>query len=219
MGLATFWAIFSQTQLVTLVQSSAPRLQNSTKECSCNLHNCECNWPGSWLTQSARIRVTRLGEFSTFGWFLLWVVFRKLHKSPNFLGHFNPRNKLCINFCNTWFEIHFGQMFFATSSGHPATNSAVNKHSTDATVYQGWQISLGSWHQNRKKMYQMNTQCPTWSYNIPYVQKIFQMSIIYINLYQSENLKKFPKLGFLVWKQTIWQPCSVLYSWRTNKSA
>jgi hypothetical protein len=33
------------------------------------------------------------------------------------------------------------------------------------------------------------------------------MAIKYINIFQSEALKIFPKLGFLVWKQTIWQPC------------
>jgi hypothetical protein len=67
-----------------------------------------------------------------------------------------------------------------------------------------------SWFMTPKqeKMYQINTQCPTWSDNIPDVQKIFRMSIKYINLFQSENLENFPKLGFLVWKQNIWQPCS-----------
>jgi hypothetical protein len=32
------------------------------------------------------------------------------------------------------------------------------------------------------------------------------MAIKYIGIYQSEALKFVPKLGFLVWKQTIWQP-------------
>jgi hypothetical protein len=41
-------------------------------------------------------------------------------------------------------------------------------------------------------------------YIIPNGHKIFQMVITYTNIY---NL---PKLGFLVWKQTIWQPWSNL---------
>jgi hypothetical protein len=28
----------------------------------------------------------------------------------------------------------------------------------------------------------------------------------YIIIFQSEALQNLPKLGFLVWKQTIWQP-------------
>jgi hypothetical protein len=35
---------------------------------------------------------------------------------------------------------------------------------------------------------------------------MFQLAITYLNIFQSETLKKFPKLGFLVCKQTIWQP-------------
>jgi hypothetical protein len=36
------------------------------------------------------------------------------------------------------------------------------------------------------------------------------MAIKYINIFQSKTLQNFPKLGFLVWKQTIWQPWSRL---------
>jgi hypothetical protein len=52
------------------------------------------------------------------------------------------------------------------------------------------------------KMYQMNKKYS----EIPNVDKIFQMAIKYINIFQSEAIIIFPKLGFLVWKQTIWQP-------------
>jgi hypothetical protein len=31
--------------------------------------------------------------------------------------------------------------------------------------------------------------------------------IIHINIFQSKALKNVRKSGFLVWKQTIWQPC------------
>jgi hypothetical protein len=42
---------------------------------------------------------------------------------------------------------------------------------------------------------------------IPNVLKIVQLAIKYINIGQSKALQNWPKLGFLVWKQTIWQPC------------
>jgi hypothetical protein len=34
------------------------------------------------------------------------------------------------------------------------------------------------------------------------------MAIKYINIFQSKAIQNLPKSGFLVWKQTIWQPCS-----------
>jgi hypothetical protein len=30
---------------------------------------------------------------------------------------------------------------------------------------------------------------------------------MYINIFQSWSLQNLPKLGLLVWKETIWQPC------------
>jgi hypothetical protein len=42
---------------------------------------------------------------------------------------------------------------------------------------------------------------------IPNGCKIFQMVIKYNNSFHSKALQILPKLGFLVWKQTIWQPC------------
>jgi hypothetical protein len=54
----------------------------------------------------------------------------------------------------------------------------------------------------------MNTKCTNWSWNISNIDKIFQMAVKYINLTQSKTLQNLPKLGFLVWKQTIWQPWS-----------
>jgi hypothetical protein len=49
--------------------------------------------------------------------------------------------------------------------------------------------------------------------NIPNVCKIFQTVIKYINNFRSKALQNFPKLGFLVWKQTIWQPCARREKW------
>jgi hypothetical protein len=34
-----------------------------------------------------------------------------------------------------------------------------------------------------------------------------QVSIKYTNIFLSKALQNLPKFGFLVWKQTIWQPC------------
>jgi hypothetical protein len=33
------------------------------------------------------------------------------------------------------------------------------------------------------------------------------MAIKFINIFQSESLQNLPELEFLVWKETIWQPC------------
>jgi hypothetical protein len=37
---------------------------------------------------------------------------------------------------------------------------------------------------------------------------IFQMALKYISLFQSKVLQNLTKLGFLVRKEAIWQPCS-----------
>jgi hypothetical protein len=71
----------------------------------------------------------------------------------------------------------------------------------------GCQMFLGTWYQNRKnvpneyKMYQMVL-------NIPNFHRIFQTATKYLNFFLSKALQNLPKSGFLVWKQTIWQPCS-----------
>jgi hypothetical protein len=52
---------------------------------------------------------------------------------------------------------------------------------------------------NEHKSYQMVIKCPTYP-------KIFQMAKKYFNIFQSKALQNLPELGFLVWKQTIWQP-------------
>jgi hypothetical protein len=49
----------------------------------------------------------------------------------------------------------------------------------------------------QEKMYQMSTICTEWSKTIPIIHKIFQMAIKYTNIFQSEALKNFPKLGYL----------------------
>jgi hypothetical protein len=115
---ATLWAILPQTRPVTL-----PFLHSK------NLPLAFCSpfilvtvlaiigkKAGSVLCFRMWPRVTRLGEFSPFGRsFFLWVVFRKLHKLPNFWGLLFPWYKLCINW-QTWFGLHFG-LFFTNSSG------------------------------------------------------------------------------------------------------
>jgi hypothetical protein len=86
------------------------------------------------------------------------------------------------------------------------------------------QTKCTKWTQNvpnEHKMYQMNTKCTKWTQNVPIKHKMYQMVIKYpkisaknskwpynicINIYQSKALQKWPELGFLVWKQTIWQP-------------
>jgi hypothetical protein len=51
-----------------------------------------------------------------------------------------------------------------------------------------------------RKMYQMNTKRTKLSQNIPNVRKIFQMAIIYINIFPRKALQNLPNLGFIVWK-------------------
>jgi hypothetical protein len=42
--------------------------------------------------------------------------------------------------------------------------------------------------------------------------KILQMSQKYTNIFHSKALQDEPKLAFLVWKHTIWQPCPAIVS-------
>jgi hypothetical protein len=41
---------------------------------------------------------------------------------------------------------------------------------------------------------------------MPNDRKILQMTIKYSSIFHSKTLQNLPNLGFLVWKQTIWQP-------------
>jgi hypothetical protein len=55
-------------------------------------------------------------------------------------------------------------------------------------------------------------KCTKWIQNVPKGHKISQIPNIpnvlkYINIFRSNTHQTLPKLGFLVWKQTIWQPC------------
>jgi hypothetical protein len=45
------------------------------------------------------------------------------------------------------------------------------------------------------------------TYLMPNGHKILQIIIKYKNIFHSKVLQNLPKLGFLVWKQTVWQPC------------
>jgi hypothetical protein len=78
------------------------------------------------------------------------------------------------------------------------------------TCLQGCQIFLGTWYQNQKKWTKWTQNGPNGhkiSQMSPNVCKIFQMAIKYINIFQSKALQNLPKLAFLIWKETIWQPC------------
>jgi hypothetical protein len=78
-------------------------------------------------------------------------------------------------------------------------------------MYFGVEIGVARFFlvQNTKtgKIYQMTTKYIKWPLNISNGRKIDQMVIKYINIFHSKTLQTLPKLGFLVWKQTIWQPC------------
>jgi hypothetical protein len=62
-----------------------------------------------------------------------------------------------------------------------------------------------SWskHTKMEKIYQMTTNYTKLPYIMPNGHKIFQTIITAF----SKAMQNLPKLGFLVWKQTIWQPC------------
>jgi hypothetical protein len=66
-----------------------------------------------------------------------------------------------------------------------------------------------SWYKipKRGKIYQITTNRTKCQWNITKDRKMDQVSIKYTNIFHCKTLKNFPKFGFLVWKQTIWQPC------------
>jgi hypothetical protein len=72
---------------------------------------------------------------------------------------------------------------------------------------QGCQIFIGPKYQSGEKY----TKLPQ---NIPNGHKIFPMAVKYVDqmvikytkIFRSKTFQNLPKLGFLVWKQTIWQP-------------
>jgi hypothetical protein len=90
---------------------------------------------------------------------------------------------------------------------HGKSGHAPGKKRKKISPSQGCQIFLGAWYENWKK-------CTKWTQNVPNGHKISQIvSIKYykrpLNKSTFSNLrpwKCFPKLVFLVWKQTIWQP-------------
>jgi hypothetical protein len=64
----------------------------------------------------------------------------------------------------------------------------------------GCQIFLGTIYQNWGKLYQITSKLPNDHYHC-------KMVIEYTNLFHFQPLQNLPKLGFLVLKYTIWQPC------------
>jgi hypothetical protein len=59
----------------------------------------------------------------------------------------------------------------------------------------------------RDKKYTKLPQNYPMTIKIPNGNNIFQVAIEYTKLFDSKALQILPKLGFLVWKYTIWQPC------------
>jgi hypothetical protein len=59
-----------------------------------------------------------------------------------------------------------------------------------------------------EKIYQMTIQYTRWPQNIPDCRKIDQVSIKFTSIFHYKTLQNSPKFGFLVWKYTIWHPCS-----------
>jgi hypothetical protein len=70
------------------------------------------------------------------------------------------------------------------------------------------------------KIYQITanlTKCPWY---VTQDRNIGQVSIKYTVLFHCKTLQNLPKFGFLVWKQTIWQPWprNVGFNWHPLKA-
>jgi hypothetical protein len=82
---------------------------------------------------------------------------------------------------------------------------ALTSNDKSCTSFQGCQIFLGTKYQNGK--------------NITNYHELYQMSITvsikYTVIFHCKTLRNLPKFGFLVWNQTIWQPCFFsLWNWK-----
>jgi hypothetical protein len=71
-----------------------------------------------------------------------------------------------------------------------------------------------SWYNVPKrgeKICQMTTKLPNAHWMYPMVVKYSKWpDYICNNIFHSKVLQNIPKLVFLVWKETIWQPCTEL---------
>jgi hypothetical protein len=68
-------------------------------------------------------------------------------------------------------------------------------------------IFLGTTYQNGGGgIYQRTPKFTKWPWNIPDGRKMFPMAIKYNKKFHSNALQNIPKLVFLVWNYTIWQP-------------
>jgi hypothetical protein len=65
-----------------------------------------------------------------------------------------------------------------------------------------------SWYMipKREKCTKLTQNVPNGNKIYQNDRKIFHMTIHYIKIWQPKDLQNLPKLGFLVWKQTIRQP-------------
>jgi hypothetical protein len=70
---------------------------------------------------------------------------------------------------------------------------------------QGCQIFLVLTYQKYSKK---TTNYSKWSQNIPIAHEIYQVSIKFNKIILLQAFQNISKLGFLVWKYTIWQPWS-----------
>jgi hypothetical protein len=103
--------VASQTRVVIEMMSLA--------RCHSMLPNCRLAWSVYKIWANFRL----LGDC------LLWAVFWKNCRSPNFC-YFFQRQKLSVNFVKRWLGLHFGRFFFTASSGYPAYKGYLNKSGT-----------------------------------------------------------------------------------------
>jgi hypothetical protein len=73
-----------------------------------------------------------------------------------------------------------------------------------------------SWYilPKREKFYQYTTKDTQCLSNISNGCKMDQTSMKYSKIFHCKTLQKLPQFWFLVWKYTIWQPCTTLARWK-----
>jgi hypothetical protein len=65
----------------------------------------------------------------------------------------------------------------------------------------------------------MTTKNIKWPQNVSNGRKIDLMDIKYTNIFHYKTLQNLSKLGFFVWKQTIWHPWSEFAFQITNNQS
>jgi hypothetical protein len=151
--------------------------------------------------------------------------FLKIIKVAHILGDFLPQLRLCIDFHKKVLGFILGDFFSQT---HLVTlfplsrteKSAHNGNQRPCPVY----ISDGLWPglpvfslcniPKWEKYTQITTKFTKWPLNKRNDNRIDLMDIKFTNIFHCKTLQSWPKLGFLVWNYTIWQPCL----WQRRKS-